>query len=428
MSSRNIPRLILPLKVNSDNEKPVSAALGVTALPTVFGFRDGKILHMFQGMPRSEEAMKNFMMGLMMPGAKFTPPVTESEQKTYDEMTHKMVKMAGAASFPFSARERLQDRVSSNLDKLVQETGDASRVEETAIVMRALLSNIIKDPYEQKYRTANLNNPKIAAKVATFPTALAIMKSVGFASSADGNSMTLGKGKKLVNVAPLMVARDSIDKWIDQSRYEIARAARKRKDEEDRARLEAEGHFDTDEEEEVEAEEKVVDTDVCQLKVRMEGKKKFHEMSFSADDPVESILEQLPSKASEDEEVQITCVAKRLVLKSTETGAFQKTFRELGLSPSAAVVVGIGGPKAKEANTTKLAEKAALKKRKKGSHTMQSVGIYAKDDNARAELIDGGGGVWYEHDVSDDEAGVKDEGDKEQGEDGQEDQEEQKED
>jgi len=34
---------------------------------------------------------------------------------------------------------------------------------------------------------------------------------------------------------------------------------------------------------------------------------------------------------------------------------------------------------------------------------MQSVGIYSKDDDAKAELIDGGGGVWYEHDVTDDE-------------------------
>ena len=391
------------VKINSDNERPVSAALGITALPTVFGFRDGKILHMFKGMPSSEDAMKNFMMGLLMPGAKFTPPVTESEQKSYDEMTAKLVKMAGAACFPFSARERLQERISKNLDKLVQETGDASRAEESAMIVRALLSNIIKNPYEQKYRSANLTNPKIAAKLSSFPAALTMMKSVGFTTSVDGNSMTLAKGKKIVNVAPLMVARDEIDKWIDQSRYEIAKAARKRKDEEDRARLEAEGHFDKVEEEEAEVEEKVVDLDSCQLKVRMEGKKKVHEMSFSADDPVKSILDQLPSKPSDGEEVQITCVAKRLVLKSSEEGSFKKTFRELGLSPSAAVVVSVGGPKTKEVSTTKLAEKAALKKRKKGSHTMQSVGIYSKDDNAKAELIDGGGGVWYEHDVSDDE-------------------------
>ena len=125
-------------------------------------------------------------------------------------------------------------------------------------------------------------------------------------------------------------------------------------------------------------------------------------MSFSADDPVKNVLEQLPTKPADGEEVQITCVAKRLVLKSTDEGALDKTFRELGLSPAAAVVVGVGGSK-KEASTVKLSEKAALKKKKKGSHTMQSVGIYAKDDNAKGELIDGGGGTLFEHDVTDDE-------------------------
>jgi hypothetical protein len=38
---------------------------------------------------------------------------------------------------------------------------------------------------------------------------------------------------------------------------------------------------------------------------------------------------------------------------------------------------------------------------------MQSVGIYGKDDNAKGELIDGGGGTLYEHDVTDDEEEVQ---------------------
>ena len=59
------------VKINSDNERAVSGALEVTALPTVFGIRDGKIVNMFEGMPRSEDAMKNFMMGLLMPGGYF---------------------------------------------------------------------------------------------------------------------------------------------------------------------------------------------------------------------------------------------------------------------------------------------------------------------------------------------------------------------
>jgi hypothetical protein len=80
----------------------------------------------------------------------------------------------------------------------------------------------------------------------------------------------------------------------------------------------------------------------------------------------------------------------------------QKTLRQHGLMPSAAIVVKVGaGSPAAESSTLK--ERAAKKSRKKGSHTMQSIGVYAKDDNNKAELIDGGGGVWYEQDVSDDE-------------------------
>lgn len=400
VKSGGIFRLV---KVNSDNERPVSSALEVTALPTVFGIRDGKIVHMFEGMPRDEEGMKNFMMGLLMPGAKFQPPVTDTQTKKYEELTGKLVKMAGVACFSFSARERLQDRISAQLDKLVAETGDLSRAEESVLVVRSLMANVIKNPLETKYRTVNLANKKISAKIASFPAALAMLKCVGFSKSGE-SSMTFGKDKNVVNIAPLMVVRDSIDKWIDQSRYDIAKALRKRKDEEDRARLEAEGRFDKEEEEVIEVEVEVVDENACKLMVRMEGKKKVTEMSFSADDSLEKIIAELPVKPEEDDEVQVTCVSKRLVLKSTDKGTFQQSFRELGLSPSAAIVVNIGGSKVKEpASTSKLSERASKKKKKKGSHTMQSIGIYSKDDNAKAELIDGGGGVMYEHDISDDE-------------------------
>ena len=34
---------------------------------------------------------------------------------------------------------------------------------------------------------------------------------------------------------------------------------------------------------------------------------------------------------------------------------------------------------------------------------MHSIGIYAKDDNVKGNLVDGGGGVMYEQEVTDDE-------------------------
>jgi thiol-disulfide isomerase/thioredoxin len=384
------------VKVDSDKNKPVSAALEVTALPTVYGVRDGKIVHMFEGMPKSEKMMQNFMMGLFG-AAPFSPPVTSEESQKYDELTNKLIKTAGSACFSFSARERLTDRVTTRLGELVADESVAD-VEGTATLIRTLLNNVVKHPYEQKYRKLNLENKKIAKKIGGNASSLAVLKSVGF--SKTGSEMTLGKGKKVINVAPLMVARDTIDTWILRNQKEMAAMARKRKDEADHARLQAEREEASDEEE-VEEEVEKVDETVCQLKLRLDGKKKVHEVNFHEDDPLSKVLEALEVDSSE-EEVQITCVAKRLVVKSSDDAAMKKTLSEYGLKPKAAIVVKVGNTV--KADASSLKERAAEKKSlKTGSHSMHSIGVYAKDDNNKAELVDGGGGTLYEQDVSDDE-------------------------
>ena len=393
------------VKVNSDNERAVSGALEVTALPTIFGISNGKIRNMFQGMPKSEEAMKSFMMGLLAPGASFDPPVTVTEQEKYDELSTKLVKMAGAASFSFAARERLQDRIMARLDELAHKQAGVLEAEQAAQTIRSLLSNIIRDPFETKYRSANLSNKILSTRVAQYPAAVAILKSCGFVDSGDGK-MAVGTGMKILNVAPLTVARDCIDKWIDQTRYEVAKASRQRKDEEDRKQLLAEraanGYYDQEESEEEEEEE--VDPDACTLKLRLDGKKKVHTLELHADEPLRAILDKLPASAK-GKDVRITCVARKLVVESSSK-KMKKSLRKLGLAPAASLVVKVldGDSEKEEKKASSLSERAKAKKqKKKGSHTMQSIGIYAKDDNNKSELIDGGGGVWYEHDVTDDE-------------------------
>jgi hypothetical protein len=385
------------VKINSDNERPASQALGVNALPTVFGFRNGKIVHMFEGMPRSEDMMKNFMMGLFG-AAPFSPPLTAEQSTKYEELTGKFIKMAGSASFSFSSREVLTDRITKRLDELVQDETVAD-VEGTASLIRKVLNNVIKSPYEDKFRRINLENQVIASKIGANLSSLAVLKSVGFARYE--NELILAKGKKVINVAPLVVARECIDKWIQRNRAEMAAAARKRKDEIDRARILAEKGDEVEEEEE-EDEEEQVDPSLCTIKLRLDGKKKIEEVKLHQDTPLSNILELLNVDPETNEEVQITCVAKRLVVNSGDKDAMQKTLEQHGLMPSATIVVKVGSSTSTQ--TSNLKERAAGRKgKKRGSHTMQSIGLYAKDDNNKAELIDGGGGVWYEHDVSDDE-------------------------
>jgi len=397
------------VKVNSDNERTVSAALEVQALPTIFGIRDGKIQHMFQGMPKSEEMMRNFLMGLLVPGQAFNPPVTETEKQKYAELSTKLIKVAGSAAFPFSARERLQDRVSTLLDDLVTQTGDVYDAEQSAKTVRALLSNCIRDPFNAKFRSVNLGNKVISAKVSQYSHAVALLKITGFQAD-DNNTLTLGKGKNIVNMAPLTFTRDAIDKWIDKTRNEVAKAARKRKDEEDRvqvaedlAKAAAEAEKRAHEEE---VEVPKIDPNACKLKLRLDGKNKSHDVSMHADDTLSSILGQIPGLSiTDDEEFQITCVAKRLIVNSSDSEALNKSLREHGLMPAAALVVKIKNEagNAASTSTSSLSQRAAANKKKKGSHTMQSTGIYGKDDNAKGELIDGGGGTLYEQDVTDDE-------------------------
>ena len=404
------------VKVNTDNEQAVSSALDVTSLPTVFGIRDGKIVHMFQGMPRSEQMMKNFMMGLLMPGQAFDPPVTADEQEKYDDWTRRLIKTATAASYSFGARERLQDRTKNQLDAIVEQTGDVFDAEASAKVLRSLLSNVMQDPFATKFRTVKLDNKVIRAKVAKYPGALAILKSVGFKKhKSNSNLLVLGDGSsKLINTAPLTAARDAIDKWIDKKRYEVARAARKRKDDADKVHVQAELEAAAKEEEKRRAEEEAeqaeaVDPNLCQLKLRLEGKKKVHSIALDGDTPLSQVLMQLP-RFSSNTECQILCVAKRLVVSSTDADAMQQSLRDHGLFPTASLVIKPTSATAEDSDGTaeakkpSLAERAAARKKlKRGSHTMQSIGIYAKDDNAKGELIDGGGGVLYEQDVSDDE-------------------------
>lgn len=383
------------VKVNSDNERPVSQALEVTALPTVFGIKDGKVVHMFQGMPKSEDMMRNFMMGLFG-AAPFSPPVTAEEKNKYEELTSKLIKSASAASFSFSARERLTDRIVMKMDDLVNDDSVAD-VEGSATLIRTFLNNIVNNPYEEKFRKINLENKVVASKIGQNASCLAVLKSVGFSKS--GSDMFLKKGKKVINVAPLVVARDTLDAWIQRNRKEMAAAARKRKDEIDRANLNLE---ELNAEEEIEEEEvEEVDPTACKLKLRLDGKNKIHDVVLHQDDPLTKVLDVLDVTLGE-EEVQITCVAKRLVVKSSDREAMEKSLGEYGLKPAANIVVKVGA--STKADTSHMKERAAGKKAQKtGSHTMQSIGIYAKDDNNKANLIDGGGGVWYEHDITDDE-------------------------
>jgi thiol-disulfide isomerase/thioredoxin len=393
-------------KVNTDQQRQISSALEVKALPTIYGVKDGRILNMFQGFPRDEQMLRNFLMGLLVPGQPFKPPVTAEEKANYDQLSAKLLKVAAASSFSFSARERLQGKVAKSLDELVSDIGGETGMavaDDSARVLRSLMSNIIKDPFEEKYRRVNLANKAIGEKVAKFAPCIAILKNIGFVPDGDA-ALVVGKGKRVVNIAPINVARDCIDKWVDQNRYNIAASARKRKDEVERARLAAEAEEaaknNVDEEEEDESEEEEVDPNLCIIKYRIEGKKKLHDVNMDANDTLNTLLEKL--ELGDGESVQFTCAAKRLIVKSTDEEKMSKTMKELRLMPAASIVIKIGEGKSRDVTKGSLAERNSAQKKKTGSHSMHSIGLYSQNDGNKAETFESGG-VLYDHDISDDD-------------------------
>lgn len=397
------------VKLNVDEERTISQALEVTALPTLFTIRDGHIQTSFQGFPPNEDFVKHFMMGLVGAGPAYPIPSTEEKHKL-DNLTTKLMKLVGAASFSFSQREILQRRIDERLDEMIMtaKNGDFMDIEEAMRILRSLLSNIIQYPYDVKYRKINLENRIIASKLAIYPPAIAILRSIGFnKDTQDSKHLLLGNGtKKYINLTALTIARDSIDKWIDRHRRDIAAAERKRADDALRSKLAAEDThvFESKTKEMNSVIETVAEANVTNIQIRLEGKKKIYSFKVSIEDPLTSILNYSPLIDMDTTNVTITCTGKKLTVKSGDAPTMQKSFRELKLYPNVVLVIKVGD--LSKSNTSQLKERAEQRRTlKKGEHTMQSIGIYAKDDGAKGELIDGGGGVWYEHDVSDDDEG-----------------------
>jgi len=166
-------------------------------------------------------------------------------------------------------------------------------------------------------------------------------------------------------------------------------------EEEERAKNEAE----MSESEEVDEE----DSTKCTIKLRVEGKKKVHHIEMEEEDTLHALLAKLPFSVEKGEVVQFTCAARRLIVKSTDSKMMEETMSQLKLTPTASIVVKIGEGKA-EFSKGSLAERvSSAQKKKTGSHSMHSIGLYAQNDGKKAEEFDGGGGVMYEHDVTDDE-------------------------
>ena len=216
-----------------------------------------------------------------------------------------------------------------------------------------------------------------------------------------------------IDLSRLISVRDRIEALRRDEENRERERIRKKRDEGERERvriqLEEEEKERILEEEAEEAErslEKARLKDFAVVKYRRSGKKKVTTLEVPKTSTLSDLISSiggLPPSHS------LVCTNLR---KTFTPNDMSSTLESLGMCPGCNVVI---TPPPSPSDGSESLSSRELKKKKKGSHTMQSVGIYSKDDNAKGELIDGGGGTVYEQEVTSDE----EEGGEEGGEEGE---------
>jgi len=403
-------------KINTDQERTITSnALQVKALPTVFAIRQGQIIDSFQGMPRDENELRQFLLRLIS-GTNNTPKTTTTTTPTtaddYQQQTASVYKIAAMATMPFAKRERLEMYIQ---DKVCQTwyKKDPSRVRGALELIAKLCSNIIAHPTDPKFKVWNLQNNFFQNQGLTTDNTIFIkqlLPILGFTPSSTDTDKFVYKSK---NLAPLMICQSSLDKWISIHSRQLAMDERKRIDQLALSQLEiTEEEYD----DEYDDEEEEEDDGFVQIRLRIQGKQKVHELKLSSQDTTLTELVQPYLEQDQKEEFHIVCPSKKVSISSTDTETMSSTLQQCSfIGPMTSLVLQFSSSNKSEDTTQddkhKLQQRAAARRSKQtGYHTMQSVGIYSKDDNVKGELIDGGGGVWYEQDVTtDDEAETQDE-------------------
>jgi len=442
-------------KLNSDEERTISQkCLNVQGLPTLIGINNGNIVFIQVGSPRTEDEMKQMFMKLMNP--------SNTHIEEHKDLSIKLSDVAGMAAIPFVQRESLQRNIQQYLTlyeqsqyKQLDDTISSLDVDKQIVndisFLQQVLQKVVQYPKENKYRIIKLSHPYIKGKLYNNKNQkkkkalFQILHLSGF-QQKDNNDEILQLSSEVKNIAPIKIITSTLKSYIHSKGIYIKNEERKRKDDLDKLELDLGGddEYDTDDEEEEGTKERDDDPNLCSIRLRIQqqnSKKKPVTIEYQLDPDKTSLSSIIPmilsainhnnddNNDSAPLEIQFVCTSKKLSLSSTnpshESKIKEKSLRDLGFMPSISLVANIIPPNAADGktsstkeenddttNTTTTKEEMLKARRNKqstkrnkgsGSHTMQSVGIYSKDDNAKGELIDGGGGVWYEHDVSDDD-------------------------
>mmetsp|Transcript_31174 Transcript_31174/g.52609 ORF Transcript_31174/g.52609 Transcript_31174/m.52609 type:complete len:877 (+) Transcript_31174:43-2673(+) len=166
-------------KVNSDEERSISSALGVSGLPTVFTVSNGKFADRFVGMLPQDQLQTFVVRAISGYGERVQGK--DISEKELEETTQKMTIMAGMASISFKKKEKLYQLVQGAME-LDGAYAEGSNFALSQGVKTALLyiDNLRRDIRNAKFRKINTSSKAYAEKVYPSEAAMALLDIAGF--------------------------------------------------------------------------------------------------------------------------------------------------------------------------------------------------------------------------------------------------------
>ena len=203
---------LLLCKVDVDQERNLMDAMQVTGMPTLFGLVKGKVVCKRVGFPNQSEMME-FMQCLM------TGTVKEGSEDEMAANTESLWRIASASAFTFAEREKLNTRCQSLLRQLVEE-GDIHQAEDTSSIVERLLSNVLAQGDEEKFRLIRCDNAKIKSLIVPFKPAIILLKLAGFVPNEASGTM------KMEGLRPdyerVNCVRENILTWRKQNMFKVS--------------------------------------------------------------------------------------------------------------------------------------------------------------------------------------------------------------
>eukprot|EP01032_Pedospumella_encystans_P020347 gene20347-23112_t len=213
-------------KVNSDQERSLSEALGVQSLPTVFTVDNGKLCDRFVGMLPREQLQKYLVRALTGIGERVQG--SDISPQALEQTGEQVASLAGAASLTFKRKEQLYTQVEAALN-LPGAFVDGSNAVLTPGIKLALscIQKSRKNIRDDTFRSIDTKAAFYQTHIASAsPAAQKLLHVAGFVAQTGKSSSDAGKlFMTHSNPAILGLVSQRVDEFVRDKKFAKMRSA-----------------------------------------------------------------------------------------------------------------------------------------------------------------------------------------------------------